>query len=332
MKLTIKIIDSDIIDCSSCYNYIYPNPESRELLLEMILRIYESDVVSRIGQFKFSLDWIELQSPEVIGEWGYKDEKVKLFELQRGQEAENNKLSGLFVEKEEKMSVRINKANLTSQLYYIEPGLNGIRKAIFYLKALYNNDRDILPDYLKNVELTHFRFTGGVIWKMNEDKEWLVPTKNGIYDFISEHDTIGVSSTGSDMSFGFGNFGGDSSAIFTFPHYLDHLNAITEVMNDIIPGKFIAGPEELSELLEFDVLKKEGTKLVAGDEDAHEKNLERFEIYSLARSFDEDYVDHIKKKFQALKERVDRGEDLSHMEKLEFEEDKKIVKALKNNF
>ena len=134
-EFKIKIYDPEVVDCSSCYNYIYPNPESREILLEMILRLYESDVVSRIGQFRFWLDGIELQSPGVIGEWYYKDEKENTFDLQRGQEAEDNKLSGFFVEKKEEMLIRIKKNNIFS----IEPGLNGIRQAIFYLKALYNN-------------------------------------------------------------------------------------------------------------------------------------------------------------------------------------------------
>ena len=64
---------------------------------------------------------------------------------------------------------------------------------------------------------------------MNEESDIV----NGLCDFISGHDTIGVRSIESDMSFGFGNFGGNSSAIFTSLRYLDHLNRITEVINEI---------------------------------------------------------------------------------------------------
>ncbi|KKM18834.1 hypothetical protein LCGC14_1661710 [marine sediment metagenome] len=329
MKFHIKIYNIEIVDCSSCYNLIFPNPQSREILLEMILRIYESGVISRIGEFTFLFDRIELQSPKVVGESRYKskDDSSK-YKFQSGEKAETNKLSGLYVEQKEDTLKRIKKTSSLRhvQTFYIEPGLNGIKQAIQYIRLLYNNQRDLLPDYLKDVEPHHFRFSGGVIWKMNE--EWKI--RNGLCDNIDGDDTIGVSSIESDMFFGFGNFGGDSSDIFTSPRYLDHLNAITGVIDEIAPGKFIAGPEELAELLEFEVLKKIGRKLVAGDEEKYKENLERFETYTFARGLDKQSEKFFKNKYQVLKEKAERGEKLTWMENLELTQNEKIVKALEN--
>ncbi len=329
MKFHIKIYNIDIIDCSSCYNLIFPNPQSREILLEMILRIYESGVISRIGEFTFLFDGIELQSPKVLGESGYKNEDdPSKFELQSGVKAETNKLSGLYVEQKEDALKRIKKTSSIrhTQAFYIEPGLNSIKQAIQYIRLLYNNQRDLLPDYLKNVELDHFRFSGGVIWKMNE--EWKI--RDGLCDNIDGDDTIGVSSIKSDMFFGFGNSGGDSSDIYTFPWYLDHLNAITKVIDEIAPGKFIAGPEELPELLEFEVWKKVGRKLVVGDKEKYKENLERFDTYTFARSLDKQSEEFFKNKYQVLKEKAERGEKLTWIENLELTQNEKIVKALEN--
>jgi len=289
MKVQFKIYNIDIVDCSSCYNSIFPNPESREILLEMILRVCESEVISRIGQFKFWLDEIELQSPNVSGHDSRKE--FSRHELQSGTEAEVNKLSGLYVEAKEDALKRIKEPSWASthglfkctKAFYLEPGLIGIKQGIRYIRALYNNQREGLPDYIKNMELKHFGFSGGVIWKM--DDEWRI--KDGFCDYISyEHDTIGGSSTELGMGLGFGNFGGDSSDIYTSQCYLDHLNAITEIIDDIAPGRFIAGPDEMLELLEFDILKKEGRKLVAGDEESRKENLERFDTTTFVRSLD----------------------------------------------
>lgn len=124
--------------------------------------------------------------------------------------------------------------------------------------------------------------------------------------------------------------GGDSSDIYTFPWYLDHLNAITKVIDEIAPGKFIAGPEELPELLEFEVWNKVGRKLVAGDKEKYKENLERFETYTFARSLDKQSEELFKNKYQFLKEKAERGEKLTWMEKLELDQNEKIVKALEN--
>ena len=266
MKIQFKIYNIDIIDCSSCYNLIYPNPASREILLEMILRVCESDVISRIGQFKFWLDDIELQSPIVYGAGGYKHKSENSrYNLQVGTKAELNKLSGLYVELKEDALERIIEPSwegrhglfICNRVFYIEPGLNGIRKAIMYIRSLYSNQRNNLPDYLKELNLKHFGFSSGIIWRMNKD--W-GKSKDGIFESIDyERDRIGASSTESGIEFGFGNFGGDSPDIYTSERYLTHLNKITEVLDGIAPGKYMAGPDEMEELLKVDVLKKEGS-------------------------------------------------------------------------
>lgn len=171
MKFQFKIYNIDIVDCSSCPNTIYPDPESRDILLEILIRVCESDVVFRIGRFKFWLDNIELQSPNVYGT-DYKDweDEDSRYDSQTGKEAEINKLLDLHVEREGDTRERIKKLKYferqnTKKAFYIELGLKGIKKGINYINALYNNQRESLPNYLKDLNLKHFRFEGGVIWR-----------------------------------------------------------------------------------------------------------------------------------------------------------------------
>ncbi len=60
MKIQFKIYNIDTVDCSSCPNTIYPDPESIDILLKILERVFESDIVHRIGSFTFLLDDIEL--------------------------------------------------------------------------------------------------------------------------------------------------------------------------------------------------------------------------------------------------------------------------------
>ena len=108
MKIQFKIYNIDFIDCSSCYNTIFPDPESHEILLEMILRVCESDVISRIGQFEFWLDDIELQSANIYGSdyEGWKRDESS-YDLHTGEYAERNKISGLYIEREDDARERI---------------------------------------------------------------------------------------------------------------------------------------------------------------------------------------------------------------------------------
>jgi len=107
MDFQFKIYDPTIIDCSSCHNAVFPNPESLEILLEIILKICESDVVTRIGQFNFWLNDIEFQSPKIIGTDDYFHDRYRkkegeVYSLHNSKFDEMNKIAGLHVELKEK--------------------------------------------------------------------------------------------------------------------------------------------------------------------------------------------------------------------------------------
>ena len=88
MKINFKIYNLDIIDCSSCSNSIFPDPESQKVLLEILLRVCESDVVTIIGRFYVNINNFELQSPRVIGtenfEYEGEDYILRMSEADRG--------------------------------------------------------------------------------------------------------------------------------------------------------------------------------------------------------------------------------------------------------
>jgi len=289
MKIQFKIFRKDIIDCSSCHNTIYPDPESRDILLQILLKVCESDVVSRIGQFTVRLDTIELQSPKVDGSSYH--EGGEEYTFLTGKLAEDNKLSGLYVENEKEAKERIKnlgyfRSSKTTSAFYIEPGLEGIRKAINYITSLYNDNRENLPNHLKDIELRHFTFSMGVIWKMNET--WKI--RDGVCDYISyEHDTLGCGSDESGFGFGFGNFGGDSLDIYYSPSYLDHLDAIQRIINDIAPGKYEADPLDREELLQAGFLKREGRNHVKISMEEGSRLEQNFDNIMFKREFKEEY-------------------------------------------
>jgi len=292
MRIQFKIFRKDIIDCSSCHNTIYPDPESRDILLQILLKVCESDVVSRIGQFTVRLDTLELQSPMVKG-WDDRRSKEggSGYEFLTDKEAEQNKISGLFVENEEDAKERIKnlsyfKSYKTTKAYYIKPGLEGIRKAISYITDLYNYNRDNLPNHLRYIKLRHFSFSMGVIWKMNE--HWTV--RDGVCDYISyEHDTLGCDSSDSGFGFGFGNFGGDSLDIYYSPDYLEHLDAIQKILDEIAPGTYEADPLDRDELLQAGFLKREGRNHVKISMEEGDKLVENFDNILFRRELKEDY-------------------------------------------
>ncbi|UCC20827.1 MAG: hypothetical protein JSV62_05985 [Promethearchaeota archaeon] len=296
MEFQFKIYNKEVIDCSTCHNTIYPRPESREVLLEVLLRVSESDVVSRIAEFNVQLDDIELQSPRIYGA----DDKYDMerdnseYTFQTGSLATKNKLSGLFVENENDAKERIKnlkyfRHQYTKKAFYMEPGLEGIQKAINYIKLLYDKEQQKLPPYLKDFDLKYFSFSINVIWGMDERYR----VKDGICDRIdTEHDYLNAGIYDSKFGFGFGNFGGESIDIYTNPYYLEHLDKIQEILDEIAPGIYEADPYEREELLQAGFLRREERKhAMIPREEAREMELRYDEIMSekIAQEFKEKY-------------------------------------------
>lgn len=303
MDFQFKIYDPTIIDCSTCHNAVFPDPESQKILLEIILRLCESDVVTRIGEFHFWLNDIEFQSPKIIGTDDYyhdryREREGEVYSLHTSKMDEINKVSGLYVELKEKALKRIKKkyqqGNYSGfksvEVHYIEPGLEGVRKVINYAKSLINNEPKDLPPYLKDIELNKFALGSGVIWKIDSDT-WIM--NDGTYGHINyERCYLGGSCTYSGCEFSFGNPGTGDWDIYNSEYYLDHLNNITKILDDISPSKYMAGPVEMPKMLEFGVMKKEGRKLIPVEEsDELRENIMDYGTVEFVEDLDENKVE-----------------------------------------
>ena len=275
MKLQFKIFRKDIIDCSSCHNTIYPDPESSELLLDILLGVCESDAVLVIGEFSVLINDILLQTPKI----DVSNYSKPAYELQSGVKAEVNKISKLYIEpkQESRERLKIPEHKFIRESHYIEPGLQGVQKGIRYIKSLYKSDREPLPEYLKDEILKKFAVTIGVIWKMDEWKR----DRNfeGNYDHIdSERDLITAISTSSEIKFFFSN--NDNYMIHTHEYYLEHLNTIQRVLEQVAPGMYEADPMNREDLLKIGFLKRENRMhVIPNEEERKELELDRREFY-----------------------------------------------------
>ena len=268
MKINFKIYNLDIIDCSSCSNAVFPDPESKEVLLEILLRVCESDVVVRIGQFSVSINNLEFQSPRVIGTDNFAYEG-KDYILRMSEADKINKVMGFYVEPHDVFLKRINdpkykKTRGNLKFHYVEPGLVGIRKVVSYIRMLSENKVENLPEYLKPIKLKKFCFSILVLWSYNRE---FYEKKDGNFICFESESTIEGKCGVSGCEFSFNNFGGDSWEIFRAENYFKHLNMITKIIDEIAPDRYIAGPEDLPNLLEYGVIKKEGRELKPVEED-----------------------------------------------------------------
>ena len=156
---------------TSICNTVYPDPDSFETSLDILKIVCESKAVSVIGEFAARIDNIILQSLKVC----VSNYRRPNYELQTGLKARQNKIEGLYIENEDDAKIRIKeprilydlgKIKIYSKTYYIEPGLTGIRKIVKYSKYLENNQQDLLPEYLKNLDFELYNFHIGIIRKI----------------------------------------------------------------------------------------------------------------------------------------------------------------------
>ena len=251
-------------------NSIHPDPESRDILLQILLKICESNVVAAIGCFHFWLDNIELRSPDACGfDYASTKEGERKYELKTGLDAKLNKLAGLYVEREEEARKRISSTEIKIS-HYIEPGLNGIRKCTNYIKSLYKDERDNLPLYLRKINLKYFKFSIGIIWDMNKDSRVM---KNGVFEFFNhERDSIDGTCGSSGCWFDFYNSDWDEYYLYNKPYFISHLNKIQKILDDISPGKYEPRPEgEYNTLLKLGIINRKGREFYTIDEKVFEE-------------------------------------------------------------
>lgn len=274
MEFHFKIYNPDIIDCSSCPNAIFPNPESIELLLDILLKMCESDVVARIGTFDFwiNYDKLKLYCPPVCGT---ADIYGEVDIIPSSNQDELNKISGLVILREETTSFSRRKAEINVSL---EPGLEGLRTAIKYVRSMANNQFEELPTEFHQIELRSMIVSLGVIWGMNE--KWR-RDEDGTYEGINyEHDYIRGEYRNSYAEFTFGNFGGDSFDIFNSPPYLNHLNKIQKILDELAPGKYEPGPyEEYPDMINFGIFNRKEREFQEVEREAFREAIARYTEY-----------------------------------------------------
>lgn len=162
MKIELKIFDPDVVDCSSGFVNIIPKEPTLRLLLEMILKIVESDFIKSIGVFRMSFQGntgaqIHYESPYVCTEYQYNN---KFFESrgvekqnmnqQHSEESKKNKTYKLFVESLESASQR---KLLFENTQIVEAGLSGVKEGIRVISTILDGNTSDYPSIIpKNLD------------------------------------------------------------------------------------------------------------------------------------------------------------------------------------
>ncbi len=268
-EITFKIINPEIVDCSSYHSTIYPDPESGLILLQILLGVCESEAVSRIGEFSYGFNNEIYSTPKVdASNYGRPH-----FQLQQGKEAELNKLDSLYVEPKEytikrfkedfKISVEMGIIENPVEFKYIIPGLDGIRLAVSHL---INILQDQNPPSLYGASL-------GVIWKLEEQYSKL---PNGRYDHIDyERSVIQAFFHSSEIRFAFSTHE-MTSEMYSYEEYLTHLDIIQKVLEDVVPGKYEADPFDREDLLVAGFLKRDGWRHIVPKGEEKKKAEEKY--------------------------------------------------------
>ncbi len=296
-----------MINLGALQNTIYPDPESLDHLLQILLSVCESEIVSVIGQFNLFLDGITLESPRVEAT-NYMNPN---YELQIGKEALQNKILNLTIEKEELARERIHVKNMKSlsstEFYYIEPGLEGIRKALNYIKWVCEHKEDQLPEYLKNIELTQFSFSIGVVWKMYEEHS---KYPNGTFDNLGgEADSITATynyppTVDTPFNFWFGNE--YHHGIYGDKNYLIHIDMVQTVLDNLFPGKYEADPCDRDDLIKIGYLRRENRRHIIP---------KREEFFKLKEKLDELELEKSQKYRATIKQHISNGSQSKHNNK-----------------
>ena len=205
--MKLKIYNIDVVDCSSSWNEVVPNPESRQLLIDIFLKICESEAIKAITSHSLILDFkgskdmlafhtdIEFRSPEAYGFNRRVDfcSDIANFDFKSGKDAETDKVAGLFIEHNAIALKHLEdeKKQFGNNLHLLPPGLHGIRRSIALLKSYYSRNFNNLPRFCQKTELRDFILRADVVWK-----EWVRYQYDPEYGQVitGEHDEISADS------------------------------------------------------------------------------------------------------------------------------------------
>ncbi len=163
-EIKLKIFNPEVVDCSSTWSYLVPPIESLKLLVDILLKLLQSNLIINIGEIELKISprenspRITYSSPKVIDKYflDVLDYDLESYDLYRGPKDEDNKLNELYVEKKEGFEIRIR--NLQERLdkkhpqkykyLMLSPGIEGIKEAIKAMQDLDMGVKDSSVDYL----------------------------------------------------------------------------------------------------------------------------------------------------------------------------------------
>lgn len=157
MKIELKLYNSDVVDCSTGFVNIVPDEFNLRVLLDMILKIVESDFIQAIGEFGIQFQGnvgslITIQSPYTTEEWGFNQNYYKSCGIQKkniikqdSEESKENKTYGLYVENLESAISRKSNDKTTS---VVQSGLRGIKEAIQVIYCVLDKNVNHYPSMI----------------------------------------------------------------------------------------------------------------------------------------------------------------------------------------
>lgn len=181
--MILKIYNTEIVDCSSSFNVLIPNPISLKILIDVYLRLCESNAIESIIDHNLTLYFfqepsIAFISPEghTFGHYEWQSNKFRLhrikYDLKLGDFARQNKINGLYIESTRQAQLNISNQSQKCQrrthankYYYNPSGLKGVRKSVEIVESLLSGIPKNLPIFLNSKELSNFEIRARVIWR-----------------------------------------------------------------------------------------------------------------------------------------------------------------------
>jgi hypothetical protein len=301
-------------------------------VLQIALKLCESEVVSAIGSFRFQVDNIDLRAPKVIGFDAYTDTaEKKKFKLMNSPAAKKNKLAGLFIEKKEvvdkgkkELDNGIN-GNGIEGPFFLEPGLNGVRTCIRYLSR---RDGKELPSFLIKTPLKSFEFHIPVIWQMNKSSRMY---EDRVFNTLNnERDCIWGDCDSKECLISFKSFNEQHLETYNDPEFINHLNKIQKILNKVAPGRIelrlkIENLGEQLDLIELGILNRNEQGYYPVDDKTFQEALDRFDRELINRSQEE-----TRRIMQRIDDDIAKYKELEREGKPKAKEKFERLKGLKN--
>lgn len=308
--------------------------ESRNQLLQFLLKLCESDVVAAINSFTFWVDEIALSPPRAMDLISMESIETKeKYELITDLDAIDNKLAGFYLLKENYPNYQIMESDRShinpdgeeiEISYFVESGLKGLKECVKDITSLNKGERGKLPSQLMDLPLNYFRFTIGVVW--GKDKESRT-REDGAIEFI-DYDRDQISGRCDSLSFWFflGNIDEEVLKVFNQISYITHLNGIQKVLDDVALGRFNLRPELYNmDLLEIGILNRNEREFYLVDAISFKKAEARYwEVFSKQ--------DRERSKFamEHIEEKVLESKKLEHEGDFRAKEKGERLQALQN--